>query len=88
MIYSDKQYSVSTAELTKLRDALSAAGSRQSDRPWLKQAEIDALKSQIADIESELAEYDLLNQGRYRFQKRTHLKSCRVCWCRHASPLV
>jgi HTH-type transcriptional regulator/antitoxin HigA len=69
MIYSDKQYSVSTAELTKLRDALSAAGSRQSDRPWLKQAEIDALKSQIADIESELAEYDLLKSGQISFSK-------------------
>jgi HTH-type transcriptional regulator / antitoxin HigA len=69
MIYSDKQYSVSTAEVAKLKDALSAAKGRQSDQPWLKQAEVDALKSQIADIEAELAEYDLLKSGQISFSK-------------------
>jgi HTH-type transcriptional regulator/antitoxin HigA len=69
MIYSDKQYSVSTAEVAKLKDALSAAEGRQSDQPWLKQAEVDALKSQIADIEAELAEYDLLKSGEISFSK-------------------
>jgi HTH-type transcriptional regulator / antitoxin HigA len=69
MIYSDKQYSVSAAEVEKLKDALFAAEGRQSDRQWLKQAEIDALKSQIADIEAELAEYDLLKSGQILFSK-------------------
>jgi HTH-type transcriptional regulator/antitoxin HigA len=69
MIYSDKQYGVSTAEVAKLRDALAAAEGRQSDQPWLKQAEVDALKSQIADIEAELAEYDLLKSGQISFSK-------------------
>src|SRR5687768_14135521 len=69
MIYSDKQYSVSSAQLTKLKQALSAAEARASDQPWLKKAEIDALKSQIADIEAELAEYDLLKSGQVSFSK-------------------
>jgi HTH-type transcriptional regulator/antitoxin HigA len=69
MIYSDKQYSVSAAEVAKLKDALSAAQGRQLDQPWLKQAEVDALKSQIADIEAELAEYDLLKSGQIAFSK-------------------
>jgi HTH-type transcriptional regulator / antitoxin HigA len=69
MIFSEKQYSVSTAELAKLKDALSAAECRQSDQLWLKQAEVDALKSQIADIEAELAEYDLLKSGQVSFSK-------------------
>lgn len=69
MIYSDKQYSVSSAQLTKLRDALAAAKDRATDQLWLKQAEIDALKSQIADVEAEIAEYDLLKSGQVSFSK-------------------
>lgn len=69
MIYSDKQYSVSSAQLAKLRDALGAAKAHVSDKAWLKQAEIDGLSSQIADIEAELAEYDLLKSGQVSFSK-------------------
>jgi len=69
MIYSDKQYAVSTAQLAKLQDALAAAKARVSDQAWLKQAEIDALKSQIVEIEAEIAEYDLLKSGQVAFSK-------------------
>lgn len=69
MIYSDKQYRVSSAQLSKLQKALGDALDHDSDQPWLKQAEIDALKSQIADIESELSEYDLLKSGQVSFSK-------------------
>jgi HTH-type transcriptional regulator/antitoxin HigA len=69
MIYSDKQYGVSSAQLAKLQDALVAAKARVSDQGWLKQAEIDGLKSQIADIEAELAEYDLIKSGQVSFSK-------------------
>lgn len=69
MIYSDKQYGVSGAQLAKLQGALADAKARASDHAWLKQAEIDGLKSQIADIEAELAEYDLLKSGEVSFSK-------------------
>jgi len=69
MIVSDKQYGVSSAQLATLRDQLAAARVRESDQPWLNQAEIDGLKSLIADIESELAEYDLLKSGQVSFSK-------------------
>jgi HTH-type transcriptional regulator / antitoxin HigA len=69
MIYSDKQYGVSSAQLAKLQDALAAAKARAPDQAWLKQAEIDGLKSQIADIEAELAEYDLLKSGQVSYSK-------------------
>lgn len=69
MIYSDKQYRVSSAQLAKLQSAVAAAQSRSSDEEWLKEAEIDALNSQIADIEAELAEYDLLKSGQISFSK-------------------
>jgi HTH-type transcriptional regulator/antitoxin HigA len=69
VIYSDKQYGVSSAQLAKLQDALAVARARASGQAWLKQAEIDALKSQIADIEAELAEYDLVKSGQVSFSK-------------------
>ena len=69
MIYSDKQYGVSRTQLSKLHEALGAAKNRVSDQDWLKQAEIDALKSQITDIEVEIAEYDLLKSGQVSFSK-------------------
>ena len=72
MIYSEKQYSVSSGELAKLKEALIAAQGRQSDQPWLKKAEIDALMSQIVDIEGELAEYDLLKSGQRSLFSRSY----------------
>jgi len=69
MIYSDKQYGLTNAQLAKLRQALTAAKERASSQLWLKQAEINALKSQITDIEAELAEYDLLKSGQVSFSK-------------------
>jgi HTH-type transcriptional regulator / antitoxin HigA len=69
MIYSDKQYTISKAQLTRLGDALSVAKDRVSNQEWLKKAEIDALKSQIADIQAELAEYDMLKSGQVSFSK-------------------
>jgi HTH-type transcriptional regulator / antitoxin HigA len=60
MIYSDRQYSISRAELTKLRATLdSSKRSVSASQPWLQEIESNALKSQIAEIEAEIAEYDL-----------------------------
>lgn len=69
MIYSNKQYSISSAELKKLKTALAAAEARETTQFWLKQAEIDAFKSQIAEIEAELSEYKLVKSGQISFSK-------------------
>lgn len=69
MIYSEKQHSVASAQLDRLQDALAAVKARGTDQAWLKQAEINALESQIADIEAEIAEYDLLKSGQVSFSK-------------------
>jgi HTH-type transcriptional regulator/antitoxin HigA len=69
MIYSDKQHTISSAELTKLKMALAAAEGHEASQPWLKDAEIEALKSQIAEIEAELSEYELLKSGQISFSK-------------------
>lgn len=69
MIYSEKQYNVSRNELAKLKDALSEVQKRESEKLWLKQAEINALKSQIAEIEAGISEYELLKSGQISFSK-------------------
>lgn len=69
MIYTDKQYSVSKTQLAKLQEALVIVERAEVDQPWLKKAQIDALKSQITDMASELAEYDLLKSGQISFSK-------------------
>ena len=67
MIFSDRQYAVSKAELDKLRKAAERAKADSSKHPRLREIEISAFKSQIADIEREIAEYDLLKSGAYTF---------------------
>src|SRR5689334_11998802 len=68
MIYSDRQYQISRAELGKLEAALSAFKTTASaTEAWLQKAQIDGLQSQINDLQSELAEYDLLKLGKVSF---------------------
>ncbi|NHN85496.1 helix-turn-helix domain-containing protein [Acetobacter musti] len=69
MIYSDKQCGISRAQLSNLQAALRTATEHVSDQSWLKQAEINALKSQISDIEAEITEYELLRSGQVSFAK-------------------
>lgn len=74
MILSDRQYTASGAALAKLNADLQERTARDSSMPWLKQAEIAALKSQIADIEAELAEYSLLKAGQISLSKSYSLE--------------
>lgn len=73
MIYSDKQYAISEGQLHKLRDALAAAQSEGAatigEQNWLRDAQSDAIKSQIATMEAELSHYELLKSGEITFAK-------------------
>lgn len=75
MIYSDKQYRITAAELAKLRGALSAAQMQDSGQSWINDIQADALRSQIATLEAELAHYDLLKSGEITFAKAHSLES-------------
>lgn len=71
MICSDKQYIVSSNELTKLKDALVATEEQVGGEHWVRELEIEGLKSQISDLEAEISHYDLLKAGDITFAK-TH----------------
>lgn len=79
MIYSDKQYAISEKQLNKLRDALGAARSEAVDatgkQSWLRDAQTDAIKSQIATLEAELSHYQLLKSGEITFTKTHSLEN-------------
>lgn len=63
MIYSDKQYCISRGELDKLKNALAATEALPKDSEWVRELEINGLKSQIAEIEADLSYYNGLKTG-------------------------
>ena len=63
MIHSDRQRGVSSQQLGMLRNALVAARERECGKDRLGEVEIDGLSSRIAELEAEIAEYDLLKSG-------------------------
>ena len=69
MIYSDKQYGISRGELAKLKNALAATEAQPKEEEWLQELEIEGLKSQIAEIEADIAYYDMLKAGEITFAK-------------------
>lgn len=69
MILSDKQYAVSKSQLEKLEAALAATNNREVEQEWVRELELDAIQSQIEDIEAELFEYDSLKSGELTFAK-------------------
>lgn len=73
MIYSDRQYQVSQSQLAKLKVALDKAKANRNTESWLKDIELDALQSQISDIESEIAEYALLKTGQITLSETSAL---------------
>ena len=74
MIYSDRQYSVSRAELAKLQSSLHAVRAKDTGiEEWVREIEIDALRSQIADVQAEISEYELLKSGQIALSETSSL---------------
>ncbi|WP_457301928.1 helix-turn-helix domain-containing protein [Phyllobacterium sp. P5_D12] len=67
MIFSDRQYAVSKEQLSKLHNAANAVKADSTKLAWLQEIEFNALESQIADIQREMAEYDFLKSGAASF---------------------
>jgi len=74
MIFSDRQRSVAQSALEKLNVALANLTSdTPSKEEWLLDMETNALKSQIADLQSEIQEFDMLKDGQVSFSERYSL---------------
>ena len=63
MIHSDKQLDVTKRELAKLRDALRSVQAANPAQDWLREAESNALKSQIGELCADIKHYQTLKSG-------------------------
>src|SRR5438034_11742529 len=71
MIFTDRQYEITRAELAKLETALAQL---PAERDWIQKAQHDALHSQISDLQAEMAEYEMLKLGKVAFAETCSLK--------------
>ena len=74
MIYSNKQLSVSTREMAKLNHALGSKQSEHAGQDWVRLAEINALKSQIAELRADIKHYQMLKRGEITVAKSVSLE--------------
>jgi ribosome-binding protein aMBF1 (putative translation factor) len=70
MIKNERQYAITKAQAENFANALAELKQRPSGKghPLLRKAEEEALRSQLADLQAELAEYDALRSGKQRIQ--------------------
>lgn len=68
MIKNERQYRITKAQAEKFRHAIQAlkTGQQPGVHPVLRKAQLDALKSQCADLQQELAEYERLKSGKQK----------------------
>ena len=74
MIYSDKQRRISAREVGRLKDALLGAEARAGEA-WLRDVEMDAIRSEIGRLQTDIADYDMLKSGEVAFAKSFALES-------------
>lgn len=72
MIYNERQYKITGKQIKELTAALSVI-QQQDQLDWLVKAQFDALQSQIGDLKSQIAEYDLIKQGDIHFSECSDL---------------
>jgi HTH-type transcriptional regulator / antitoxin HigA len=74
MIYSDRQLSISKAASEQLKATLTTSkNNSQNASSWLDKLGADALRSQIAEIDSEITDYELLKSGQISLAKTCSL---------------
>ncbi len=64
MIKNERQYKITKAQSARFVEALEQVSSRVDASPSLKKLEVDALKSQLSDLDREIREYERLRSSR------------------------
>lgn len=66
MIRNDREFKITKAQAASFEKALADATSDTSDslHPMIRQAQLDAMRSQLDELQAELAEYEALKEGR------------------------
>ena len=72
MIKNERQYKITKAQADRFSETLERlemdAGEGAEVHPLLAKARRDAVRSQLADLETELAEYEALKKGEFRIE--------------------
>jgi len=63
MIYNDDQFRITSDQLIKLKDQLESALEQNRNDSWIRSIEIDAIKSQIEELEADVIHYKRLKSG-------------------------
>lgn len=72
MIYNERQYKITGKEIENLNASLETL--QKTEQPeWLKKAQVDAIKSQVSELEAQLLEYELIKEGRVQFSECSDL---------------
>jgi cytidylate kinase/transcriptional regulator with XRE-family HTH domain/Zn-dependent peptidase ImmA (M78 family) len=77
MIKNERQFRITKAQAEKFRATLKALESAPPDEsvhPLLRKAELDALRSQFADLDREIAAYERLRSGEQTLVKVEHFE--------------
>lgn len=67
MIKNDRQYRITKAQSHKLQEALAQSkkrGNKSKVHPLLRKAQVDAVRSQLADLRGEIKQYEGLRSGK------------------------
>ena len=71
MIKNERQYKITKAQAVRFSNNLESLRQRPKDEnnlhPLVAKAQEDALSSQLADLESELSEYESLKEGEFQW---------------------
>lgn len=74
MIKNERQYRITKAEADKFEATIAKVQSAPEDKrvhPKLRKAQIDALKSQLADLRTDIEEYQALRSGKQKVLELT-----------------
>jgi HTH-type transcriptional regulator/antitoxin HigA len=72
MIYNERQYKITGKKIEDLTGSLESLETANQPE-WLSKAQVDALQSQISELESQVVEYDLVKEGRIHFSECSDL---------------
>ncbi|MBK7534004.1 MAG: helix-turn-helix transcriptional regulator [Myxococcales bacterium] len=75
MIKNDRQYRITKAQADGFERALAALAAAPADgvSPAIRKAQLDATRSQLEELQADLAEYDALRTGKHRVLELTSL---------------
>jgi ribosome-binding protein aMBF1 (putative translation factor) len=76
MIKNERQYLITKAQARKFKEAIEAFDHKTTDiHPLLAKAQRDALASQLAELNAQLAEYERLRSGKLKRLKQSSFQN-------------